>query len=200
MLTFIIIAIGLDHAWKLTKKLKRKILIAILVLTTVSFALLQHIKYVTYYYTSHSIQNPLLFKYDAPEIFTYLKDYQDYTIYDNIFFVPIYAGIYWQLDPVDFQQNAIWADPDDWGFSNAQTWNNLHLTETSINNLLCLKHQNPDTPLRALIIDDPGKYNSVAVFLSHDFSGSLTLHAVYDIDLLYPFVLENYPNDLCRLN
>ncbi len=170
------------------------------IISLICLAIFQSSKYLLTYYVDTNIKQPLLTKYDAPEIYRYLSDYKSYTIYDNIFFAPVYAGIYWQLDPFDFQQHAKWAKPDDWGFTNAETWHNLHFKGADLLSLLCLKHQNPTIPQKTLIIDDAtGHYQPYASFVSHDFTGSLDLHAVYDLDLIYQVAKDYYPGDLCRL-
>lgn len=201
LITAIIITLGIrDFATWLYHKRFSPLLKFVTLSFLITLALFQTSKYLLTYYVDTSIKQPLLTKYDAPAIYDFLSAYRGYTIYDNIFFAPVYAGIYWQLDPGDFQQNARWSKPDDWGFTNAETWHNLHFKGADLLSLLCLKHNNPQVPLKTLLIDDAtGHYQDYASYISHDFTGSLDLHAVYDLDLIYPIAKQYYPGDLCRL-
>lgn len=201
LISVIIITLGISDfaTWLYHKRFSPFLKIVTLSLL-ITLALFQTSKYLVTYYVDTSIKQPLLTKYDAPAIYDYLSAYRGYTIYDNIFFAPVYAGIYWRLDPRDFQQNARWSKPDDWGFTNAETWHNLHFKGADLLSLLCLKHKNPQVPLKTLLIDDAtGHYQEYASYISHDFTGSLDLHAVYDLDLIYPIAKQYYPGDLCRL-
>lgn len=168
-----------------------------------SFALVgtfQTSKYLATYFT-YTPTLPLLFASDVEEVYAYLHDHRDYQyLVDKIYHGPITAAFLWQLDPAYYQGNVVWTDPDSWGFINASRLDNIYSQTYTIESLLCLKHKNPDQPLRALIIDNPGIYSQAAALLTHDFSGSLTLHAVYDIDTLYPYVLEHDPAALCQLD
>ena len=119
-------------------------------------------------------------------------------IFDNIFFAPVYAGIYWHLDPADFQLNAKWAYPDQWGFTNADRWGKLSFRGPNIYDLLCQKHHNPTVPINTFFVDDAiGPFSQQASYISRDYTGSLALHAVYDIDELYTEIITSSPGDLC---
>ncbi|MFZ2199856.1 MAG: glycosyltransferase family 39 protein [Microgenomates group bacterium] len=200
LIIMVLISLGLNTFLELFSSPKfRKYLVFPLLLTILGLGIFQSSKYLIYYFTTFAIKDPLLFKYDAPDIYRYLSTKRDYTIYDNIFFAPVFAGIYWQLDPADFQINAKWASPDQWGFSNADHWNNLHFQGTNMEKLLCLKNRQPSIPIKTLLVDDPtGHYFKYASFVSHDFSGSLDLHAIYDIDVIYEIAKTQYPGDLCK--
>ncbi len=201
LISVIIITLGIhDFVTWLYHKRFSPILRFVALSFLITLALFQTSKYLLTYYVDTSIKQPLLTKYDAPAVYDFLSAYRDYTIYDNIFFAPVYAGIYWGLDPSDFQQNAKWSRPDDWGFTNAESWHNLHFKGADLLSLLCLKHKNPQVPLKTLLVDDAtGHYQEYASYISHDFTGSLDLHAVYDLDLIYPIAKQYYPGDLCRL-
>jgi hypothetical protein len=150
-------------------------------------------------YRLYSASLPLLFATDARDIYTYLATKKDYTyIVDKKFHGPITAAYLWQIDPEYFQRNIIWTDPDPWGFINAYQLGNIHSQTYTVEYLLCQKHKAPDKAIKAVVIDDPGRYSKLASYKSYDDSGTLNLHDVYDIDELYPLVLKHYPTDLCQ--
>lgn len=197
-LVFLIIAAGLAifvrRLPRLTSPLRR-----ILVLFFILLGIFQTSKYLLTY-RLYSASLPLLFTSDAREIFTYLESKRDYQyIVDRKFHGPLTAAFFWQIDPAYFQEHIIWTDPDPWGFINAYQLGNIYSQRFSLEQLLCEKHKSPNIPLKAVVIDDPGKYALYASLKTYDYSGSLNLHAVFDIDELYPHVLKDFPADLCRL-
>lgn len=195
---YLLIGFGVLIAIKLISPANKTLVYSIYLFFTL-LAGFQISKYlVTYNLFTYKL--PLLFASDDREIYEYLETKQDYQyIVDKKFHGPITASFFWAIDPVYYQQNIVWTDPDPWGFINAYRLGNIYSQTYSVEQLLCLKHKNPTEPIKAIVIDDPGKYNAGAVLLTHDFSGSLTLHAVFDIDTLYPYVKEFYPADLCSL-
>ena len=198
-LIFILIAFGFRYFLEFLKT--RSTLIRYLVLSAITLlGIFQTGKYLASYFT-YTPTLPLLFSSDVHEVFDYLEEHRDYQyLVDKIYHGPITAAFQWKIDPAYYQGNVVWSGPDKWGFDNAAKLDNIYSQGFTLDDLLCLKHASPDTPLRALIVENPGRYNQAAALLTHDFSGSLTLHAVYDIDLLYPYVLENYPADLCTIS
>ncbi|EKD80012.1 MAG: glycosyl transferase family 39 [uncultured bacterium] len=199
LLIAIIITMGIKVTldW-LKKHLPSKFWLGIIVFLGTSLLLIQNIKYLTYYFTNHVISQPLLFKYDAPLVYDFMSKNRDFVIFDNIFFAPVYAGIYWHLDPADFQLNAKWAYPDQWGFTNADRWGKLSFRGPNIYDLLCQKHHNPTVPINTFFVDDAiGPFSQQASYISRDYTGSLALHAVYDIDELYTEIITSSPGDLC---
>ncbi len=170
-----------------------------LVVCLCALALFQQIKYLaTYALASPSL--PLLFASDVREIYTYLADKQDYRyIVDKKFHGPITAAFFWQIEPEYFQKNIIWTDPDPWGFVNAYQLGTIHSQTYTVEQLLCEKHKKPSELIKAIVLDDPGKYAEYAALRTYDYSKTLTLHVVYDIDELYPQVLAHFPSDLCKL-
>lgn len=194
---FLIIAAGLrvgEHLWLKTTKLL-PVFFLTLFLIIGSF---QTVKYLsTYYLYSYSL--PLLFSSDVREIYQFLANKRDYRyLVDKKYFGPLTAAFFWQIDPAYFREHLVWTDPDPWGFVNIARMDNLYSQTYTIDSLLCLKHQHPELPLKALVIDDPGIYAQFADFSTTDYSGTLTLHSVYDIDELYPKVLKFYPGNLCQ--
>ena len=180
----------------LQQKRAVRITISIFFFALASFQITKYL--LTYHLYTQKL--PLLFSYDVREIYEYLETKKDYQfIVDRKFHGPITASFFWATDPAYYQENIVWTDPDPWGFINSYRLGNVYSQTYTLNDLLCKKHANPGVPIRAVVIDDPGIYHAWADLLTHDFSGSLTLHAVYDIDRLYPFVKEYYPADLCKL-
>jgi len=197
-LIYLMICIGAFQAYQQISMLK-KFPAFLIYLTLILTAGFQITKYLATY-NLYTQKLPLLFSSDDREIFEYISSKKDFQyIVDRKFHSPLTASFFWAIDPAYFQQHIIWTDPDPWGFINAYRLGNIYSQTYTVEQLLCLKHQNPSSPLRAVVIDDPGKYNEYADLLTHDYTHSLVLHAVYDIDLLYPQVLLHFPADLCQL-
>jgi hypothetical protein len=180
-------------------KTKTQVVKIVFLATLLIVGLFQQTKYLLTY-RLYAASLPLLFASDARDIFTYLETKQDYHyIVDKKFHGPITAAYVWQIDPAYFQQNIVWTDPDPWGFINAYQLGHIHSQTYTIESLLCEKHKQPQELIKAVVIDDPGRYRELASFKTYDYSGTLNLHDVYDIDELYPLVQKYYPTDLCRL-
>lgn len=197
-LVFIVISVGTFLGRRVARRFPRWAMGFVLGVLVVC-GLFQTAKYLVTYHT-YTYKLPLLFASDVREIYEFIGSTNDYMyIVDRKFHGPITAAFFWGIDPARFQNDIVWTDPDPWGFINAYRLDTIYSQTYTIEQLLCKKHADPDVPIRAVVIDDPGKYTDAAALLTRDYTGSLTLHAVYDIDVLYPFVKEYYPGDLCRL-
>lgn len=198
-LLFLVISIGANIVIANLSNISKHLRISLILLVAV-VAIFQASKFLINYQL-YSQKYPLVFSYDLPEIYEFLSTKRDDNlIVDKIFHGPISAAFVWQLDPAVFQRDIVWTDPDPWGFINAYELGNIYSQHYTLSELLCMKNKTPDEPLKTLIIDDVGLYGDAASLITYDSTRSLKLHAVYDIDTLYPYVLANYPSHLCKLN
>jgi hypothetical protein len=141
-----------------------------------------------------------LFSEDVEEIYSYLSDKKDYRyIVDGAFFGPLTAAFEWKIDPNYFQKNIEWENTDKYGFINVSKLGNIYSKQDPLSEFLCLKHHDPTQKVSAIVVDKPGKYDQSADLITHDFTRSLKLHAVYDVDKVYVYVKQYYPGDLCKL-
>ena len=188
VLYFIFVILSLGANW-LTEHLSTKIMILYLCLI-----FFDQTRYLLTYFTHFTRTNPLVFSADAREIYDYLSAHRDYTyLVDRKFHGPIYAAFYWKLDPTYFRERVDWTSPDPWGWINAKSIGNVYSTEMTIKQLLCQKQASPDRAIKALVVSDPEPiYRDFAVLSTHDASGSLRLHDIYDIDNLYANLGSSY--------
>lgn len=190
-LVFICIGLGVNHAYQgLLSRFKT--IAPILGMMSLIFIYFDQSRYLITYFTNYTNNNPLTFSSDSTEIYAYLREHRSYDyLIDLKFHGPIYGAFYWKIDPDYFRENVIWTDPDPWGWINAKSVGNIYSTETTVATLLCRKQQSPSIPIKALVISDPiPLYSDFASYTSYDFSHSLRLHDVYDIDYLYSKLKE----------
>ncbi len=193
-LYLLFIFMGLGASWFVTalKQSAPRLFLPVLILLF-SIIAFDQARYLLEYFTSYTKSNPLVFSSDARQIYDYLGEHRDYDyLIDRKFHGPIYAAFYWKLDPRYFQTQTDWTEPDNWGWVNAKSIGNVYSTEFTIEELLCKKKQNPESSIKALIVSDPDpRYNKFSSLKTYDFSGSLHLHDIYDIDFLY----QNLPRE-----
>jgi hypothetical protein len=185
-LVFIIFAFGWELASKYLNKLPKLISIVILV-SFLGLAGFQHTKYLLDYFLIYPQSLPLVFGPDTKEIYDFVGQKKDYNlIVDRVYFGPIFAAYYWKLDPRVFQAETEWSQPDPWGWVNPHRLGGIYHGAFGVEELLCRKRDNPEVPIKAIVISDPiPSLGDKASLAAYDASHALRIHEVYDIDELY---------------
>lgn len=187
-LYFIFILLALGAQW-LIRYLKSwpKWIATITICLYLMVIVFDQFRYLLNYFTNYTRNNPLIFSSDSGEVYDYLLAHRDYRyLVDRKFHGPIYAAFYWKIDPDYFRDHVDWTNPDPWGWINAKSIDNIYSTEMTIEQLLCQKSRDPETPIKALVVSDPVPiYDKYASLSTYDASGVLRLHDIYDIDYLY---------------
>lgn len=186
----IICLYGLYYLLALLNGLPQKsIKIGVILLLSLTYGWSQS-RFIANYYFVFTRQQPEIWLSDTPEVMRWLGAYnqgRDIKFYDYDF-APLFYAFYNQLNPHDFQNQARWSDPNQYGWVHPTSLGTQIENKSNMWQEIC-QHQNAHLPTELLVLTGSrAEWQDVVLMQSKNFTGIHVLHEVYDSKTLYNYL------------
>lgn len=201
---FLVCSCGLMFICKQVSKLKIAYLRTIFFLIVVAIFTWSQLRYVTNYFFIYTRFTPQIWQSDAPDIMTWLgKNASGRPIYffDHAF-APLFYSFYNRYDPSDFQENAVWNPPNQYGWTHTQKIEPTIFNEENYWKVIC-ENGTVNQQSALLVVPSKSEWSNIAEFRVKDATGIHILREVYDSKKLYDYLYETSYSQLnaeCKKN
>lgn len=181
-LVAIISGYGISYGYELLVKNVGFLVRAVIMVTIVLvFAWLQT-RYIANYFLVYTKLKPEVWHSDTPELMTWLSENRNgrkIAFYD-FSYGTLYYSFFAKLDPLQFQKDSIWTEPDKYGALNIVGLKGMLSSGSDLYESIC-KKQSKDEPSTLLVITgSKPEWEKAVLKQTKNYIGIHVLHEVYD--------------------
>lgn len=190
---FLIIVYGIYFTIKLLSMLSsRTVKLAIITIISLGYIWLQS-RYIANYYFVYTNMQPETWLYDTPEVMMWLGENnknRKINFYDYEF-APLFYSFYNQLDPNEFQRDAVWNELNQYGWTHVNRIGDTIKNRANIWDTICL-HQDNEEPSQLLVVSGAkSEWSEVVEKQFKNFTEIHTTHEIYDSRVLYDYLFTD---------
>lgn len=191
-LVFLVCMFGLIKMLEIINTIPKVLVQRIILACLVSLFVWSQSRYLAQYFYVYTRVHTEVWMSDAPEVMKWLGEHRGerkINSYD-FDFAPLLYAFYTQYDPRDFQKNAHWSSPNQYGWQHVDELGNTLQNYGSMWEIICL-HQVPGVPSHLLVIQPQAPWESVMEQQFRDFTQVYVTREIYDSQVLYTYLKQH---------